>query len=142
MIDYDIDIRSVVPEYKHTLARLARREVADGLEVHLATLTVDLAVVVPTGERERTYFQAVFKADHEAETLRLKSVGDAHDNQTSFSSPRLITAVEYAERAAIAYLDSVGLDYRLVGANEQLGDANPANGHVSVHTDLEVGLDE
>jgi hypothetical protein len=131
-VDYDIDIRSVDPSYSHTLARTAGRDVDDGEEVHLTSLSVTIRVQQPTGERESSTFAATFRVDHEAEQLTWKTLGDEFDNSTSFRVSRLVTAMAAAVEAAMAFCDDVGLEYALERA--QVGQVCAP----TVHTALEV----
>ena len=139
MTDYEIDIRSIEPEYNHTLAKQAGREVDDGFEVHLARFHVELTLASGTGnDYDVDAFAVRFDVDHEAETVRPRLVGDAHNDRQNFGVEKLLTALEYADRAAIAYLEDVGPDYKLQ-SSEMMAEAVGQHGDdVVVHPDLEV----
>lgn len=141
-MNYEIDIRQIEPEFKHTLARQAGREVDDGLELHLSRFTVTLALKYKSnsGERMTDYYAATFDADHEQQRIELSSIGDAHDNSTSFSAKRLAVATEYAHRAAIAFAEDVGPNYYVRGMDDHINSAESlASGDdVTVHNALEV----
>jgi hypothetical protein len=130
--DYEIDIRSVEPSYNHTLGRDAGREVKQGAEVHLTSLTVEIRIAAPRSDRSGTTFAATFRADHEAEQLVWKSIGDAFENDTSFKIDRLLTALGTAEEAAAAFCDDVGLEYDVT---RPVASEGPIP---TVHTALEV----
>ena len=103
MTDYGIDIRSIDPEYSHTIARQAGREVDDGLEVHLSRLTVRCRLSWRTSsERRSQAFDVVFGVDHDSETVRPTSIGNAHSELQSVGIEKLVTALEYPERATRA----------------------------------------
>lgn len=142
MTDYEIDIRSIDPTYNHTLARQAGRDVDSGFEVHLAAVTIELSLQWRpdrTGaERQRKTVAVKFSVDHEHEDVVPASVGDAHSDQQSFSVERLVTALEYAERAMIAYMEDVGPDYTLRSTDSLLAAAGATGDDVVVHNDLEV----
>jgi len=141
MTDYDIDIRSLEPEYKHTFARQANREVDDGRELHLSRFTVTVRLAWGSGSNYGCQtFDAAFNVDHEAGGVRLTTVGDAHAERQSFSMEKLLTAIEYAERAAVAFLEHVGPDYYLVDGIDLLeGIRQQTTGDdARVHTALEV----
>jgi hypothetical protein len=139
MTDYDIDIRSIDPEYSHTIARQAGREVDDGFEVHLSRLTVRCRLSWRTSSERRTQkFDVVFGVDHDSETVSPTSIGAAHSELQSVGIKKLVTALEYAERAAIAFLEDVGPDYRLRSTAELLDYAGAPGDDVVVHTALEA----
>jgi trimethylamine:corrinoid methyltransferase-like protein len=142
MTDYEIDIRAIDPEYSHTIARQAGREVDDGLEVHLSRLTVRTRLSWPTSrDHQSQAFDVVFGVDHDSETVRPTSIGDAHSKLQSVGIELLVTALEYAERAAIAFLEDVGPDYRLRSTAELLEAAGAPGDDVVVHTALEADAD-
>jgi hypothetical protein len=142
MTNFEVDVRNLEPEYKHTLASQAGRDVDDGREVHLSRLTVTIRLAWGSGsDYDGQTFSAVFTVDHEAETIRMTSIGDAHGERQSFGIEKLVTAIEYAERAAIAYAEDVGPDYVLRGV-PSLFDAVGAHGDaVVVPSELEVADD-
>lgn len=143
MTDYDIDIRSVEPEYKHTLARQAGREVDDGREVHLSRLTVTVRLAWGSGnQRNGQTFDIVFDVDHELEDVRVKSVGDAHSEQQSFSFDRLQTAVAHATRAVEAFQSDVGLTYYTADPASMFRTAVNDADRATTHTELEVAADD
>jgi hypothetical protein len=139
MTDYNIDIRSIDPEYSHTIARQAGREVNDGFEVHLSRVTVRCRLSWRTSSERRTQmFDVVFGVDHDSETVSPTSIGDAHSELQSVGIEKLATALEYAERAAIAFLEDVGPDYRLRFTAELLDAAGAPGDDVVVHTALKA----
>jgi hypothetical protein len=144
MTDYDIDIREIEPEYKHTLAKTANREVEDGFEVHLSRLTVTVALTWSTGHRrsDGQTFAVTFNVDHEAETVTTQTVGDAHSECQRFGVEKLTTALEYAEDAAVAFIEDVGPDYVLVDTRDHIQDAGDHINQTRVHTELEVAADD
>jgi len=139
MTDYDIDIRNIEPEYAHTIASQAGREVDDGFEVHLSRFVVTLTLSWGTGSDYDTQAFAVrFDVDHDDKTVTMASVGDAHGERQSFGVGKLMAAVEYAHRAAVAFVEDVGPDYEIVGAAERLAATGDHGDDVTVHTALEV----
>lgn len=137
-----IDIRQIEPEYQHTTARQAGRDVDDGLELHLSRFTVTLALKYKanSGERMTNYYDVVFSVSHGNETVTLSSFGDSNSKRQSFAAEKMATALEYAHRAAIAFVEDVGPDYHVVGMDEiTSGEATKAGGEdVHIHSALEV----
>lgn len=142
--DYDIDIRSIEPEYEHTIDQQAGREVDDGMEVHLSTVTVDVNVSYGRrGERDVSCYSIVFSVDHDTNSIRTKSVGDAHSKRQSFDIARLTLGTEFAERALVAFLEDVGLeDYHVHTAKDDHTSASHLADTPTVHTELEVTADD
>lgn len=134
-MSYEIGIRDIKPEYTHTLAKQAGREVDDGRELHLSKVTVTVALHYrDRGDRISKYYDAVFKADHEKELVELKTIGDAHNDRKNFGAENLAVAAGYAERAVISFLSDVGLNYYVRGLEAHVGAVN--TDEVSVHTEL------
>jgi hypothetical protein len=132
MSDYDIDIRSVEPKYRHTLDRDAGRDVDSGAEVHLSSLKIEIRIADTTGDRDSTTFAATFGVDHEEEAVSWRSIGDAFEKASSFDMSRLLTALSTAEEAAAAFCDDVGLHYDVTRPLASEGDVP------RVHTALGV----
>lgn len=135
MSDYDVDVRSIEPEYKHTIDNQAGRKVDDGREVHLATVTVMVKVSWTSGSDT---YDITYRFDHEQGTATMASIGDSFTDVQSFDVATLSTAIEYAQRAMIAFLEDVGPDYYIRGFKEQIDSTAEFGDDVRVHTDLEV----
>lgn len=141
MTDYDIDIRSIDPEYSPTIPQQAGRDVETGRELHLAGVTVTIKLTWKprqTSDRRHQTIDVAFSVDHDDGVVTASSVGDAYSDQESFDLEVLVTALEYGERAMIAYLEDVGPDYYLRGVGDLFELAGAAGDDVLVHSDLEV----
>jgi len=141
MTDYDIDIRGIDPEYKHTIDRTANRTVEDGREVHLSKFTVTVKVQKDAGDRNARTYAISFNVDHDAEQVRLSHVADAHSSRKTFGVSKLTTAIEYAMRAAVGFTEDAGPAYNIVGFADQLDTKGEHGDDVIVHTALEVAAD-
>lgn len=139
----EIDVRNIEPKYNHTIARQAGREVNDGLELHLSTFEIMLVVKYrpDSGDRDRSYYTATYTVDHDNDEIRLSNIGDANSKRQTFGMQTLVVALEYAQRAAVAFVEDTGApDYPIVGPSDLLDAArNDATGDdVTVHPALEV----
>lgn len=140
MSDYEVDIRDFRAEYDHLIARQANREVDDGYEISLSRIVVTVKL---TTKRSRewvdNYFEVAFRPDHEQHAIEFVTVGDAHDNKTSYRPEEIMLATEVGSKAVSAWLEDVDVPY---AAPEHAITVPQADSDPVVHTDLTVMPDE
>lgn len=135
MTDYEIDIRSFDVAYGHTLARQAGRDVRDGFEIDLRSVTVVVALKYRDGGDYMTrYFEAEFRTDHGADELGLNTIGDPHEKRHAFRPDQIEIVKAVATDVVASWMDDVGLRYEI----SVPGGAVEGPAETSVHTDLEV----
>jgi len=139
MTDYDIDIRSLEPTYNPTLASQANRDVNDGREIHLSTISVDLVLIEPTGDRDRYAYTVTFTVDHEHHDVEFKHCGDTYENRHRYSPEQYWLATNAAAAVVDDWLEDIGLGYTRPEAAIILPDEGD---EFDVHNDLTVMPDE
>ena len=119
MSEYDVNVRSLETEYAKTIDRDVKKKLDD------ETLTLSRIIVTvkvewrSSGDIYSTYFDVLFRADHDERVVETKSISDAHGEIDSLSFDKQLVATHTAERAVASFIDSIGLDYGVL----QLGDA-------------------
>lgn len=123
-------VQTLTPQYQHTIARQAGRELAEkGRTVHLSS--IDVEVRVGEGVDGQT-FRFDFSVVQSENTVRLRSVENAHDDVTA--AAKLSAAADLADDVVHEFLKDVGFDAGLDNHLTRPG----VSARAAVYTDLEV----
>lgn len=110
--DYDLDVRSIDPEYTTTLPRDVNEKIDAATTLSLSTISVTVNLSWrANGDHYRRTYEIPFRVDHDGEYVAAKEIGDAYGDRTSFRIERLLEAIATAEDAIRSFIADIGLDY-------------------------------
>lgn len=139
MSDYEVDICEFSADYGPVIASEANREVDNGFEIRLSTITVRVKLTSPGYDCSSRTFDVVFTTDHEANAVEFHRISDAYDKHSAFDPSEIMLATEVAGKAVAGWLDDVDVPYT---APEHAITVPTADSDPVVHTDLTVMPDE